>query len=242
MMRCIEFAVRILVATLGNGGVIRFVVECGKWLKIRLVDAKNLLLHGVRKGSDVQKIRVGNQVRKILDVAQLGHSAGSSFIKSDSVTGNASRHRMFTSLVSVNHSVLSDCCPVAAINPIDGIVVQPIQRGKRLAIKIKRFKNRIHDSNDGTCFCNASAGFVGIYTHANGNSGVLASAGRITMNRKIAVFLYLHTRKLLDVAVINFASNEDARHLLSKLLSNGRENRIEIINQLFQTSLHVAST
>jgi hypothetical protein len=125
---------------------------------------------------------------------------------------------MFTSLVSVNHSVLSDCCPIAAINPIDGIVIQPIQWGKRLAIKVKRFKNRIHDSNDGTCFCNASAGFVGIYTHTNGNSGVLASAGRIPVNREITVFLYLHTRKLFDVTVIDFASDEDTGHLLSQFL------------------------
>ena len=88
----------------------------------------------------------------------------------------------------------------------------------------------------------ASAGFVGIYTHTNGNSGVLASAGRIPVNREIAVFLYLHTRKLLDIAVIDFASDEDTGHLLSQFLSNSREDGIEIINQLFQTSLHVAST
>ena len=43
-MRCIEFAVRILVATLGNGGVIRLVVERIKRFKVRLVDAKNLFL------------------------------------------------------------------------------------------------------------------------------------------------------------------------------------------------------
>nr|DAW08065.1 MAG TPA: hypothetical protein [Caudoviricetes sp.] len=149
---------------------------------------------------------------------------------------------MFTSLVSVNHSVLSDCCSVAAINPIDGIVVQPIQRGKRFAIKIERFQYRIHDSNDGTSFCNASACFVRVDTHTQGNGGVLASAGRITMNREIAVFLYLHTWKLFDVAVIDFASDEDTRHLLSQFLSNSCKDRIEIINQLFQTSLHVAST
>nr|DAM50123.1 MAG TPA: hypothetical protein [Caudoviricetes sp.] len=149
---------------------------------------------------------------------------------------------MFTSLVSVNHSVLSDCCPVAAINPIDGIVVQPIQRGKRLAIKFKRFKNRIHDANNGTCFCNASGVLVRVDPHTQENGGVLAVTSRINVHRKIVVFLYLHTRKLLDIAVIDFTSNKDAGNLLSQLLSNGREDRIEIINQLFQTSLHVAST
>nr|DAL69527.1 MAG TPA: hypothetical protein [Caudoviricetes sp.] len=149
---------------------------------------------------------------------------------------------MFTSLVSVNHSVLSDCCPIAAINPIDGIVVQPIQRGKRLAIKFKRFKNRIHDANDGTCFCNASGVFIGVDPYTQGNGSVFAVTSRINVYRQIAVFFYLYTRKLLDVAVIDFASNEDAWNLLSQLLSNSREDRIEIINQLFQTSLHVAST
>nr|DAY84101.1 MAG TPA: hypothetical protein [Caudoviricetes sp.] len=149
---------------------------------------------------------------------------------------------MFTSLVSVNHSVLSDCCPIAAINPIDGIVVQPIQRGKRLAIKIKRFKNRIHDANDGTCFCNAPGVLVGVNAHTQGNGGVFAVTGRINMYRKIAVFLYLYTRKLFDIAVIDFTSDENAGHLLSQFFSNSREDRIEIIDQLFQTSLHVAST
>nr|DAG06207.1 MAG TPA: hypothetical protein [Siphoviridae sp. ctNxi14] len=114
---------------------------------------------------------------------------------------------MFTSLVSVNHSVLSDCCPIAAINPIDGIVVQPIQRGKRFAIKFKRFKNRIHDSNDGTCFCNASGVLIGVDPHAQGNSSVLAVTSRINMYRQIVVFLYLHTRKPLNRSVINFASD-----------------------------------
>lgn len=52
----------------------------------------------------------------------------------------------------------------------------------------------------------------------------------------------LHTRKLLDIAVIDFASDKDAGHLLSQFLSNSREDGIKIINQLFQTSLHVAST
>nr|DAL20442.1 MAG TPA_asm: hypothetical protein [Caudoviricetes sp.] len=149
---------------------------------------------------------------------------------------------MFTSLVSVNHSVLSDCCPIAAINPIDGIVIQPIQRGKRFSIKIERLQYRIHDAHNRAGFCNASAGFVGIDTHTQGNSSVLAVTGRIAMNREITVFFYLHTRKPLDVAVVDFTGDKDAGHLLSQFLSNGRENRIEIIDQLFQTSLHVAST
>nr|DAK00177.1 MAG TPA: hypothetical protein [Caudoviricetes sp.] len=242
MMRGVKFSIRILISTLNNGTIIRLVIERSKRLKVRLVDAENLFLHRVRKGSDVQKVRVGNQVRKILDVAQLGHSAGSSFIKSNSVARNTSCHRMFTSLFSVNHSVLSDCCPIAAINPIDGIVVQPIQRGKRFSIEIERFQYRIHDVHNGAGFCNASAGFVGIDPHAQGNGSILASAGRITMNREIAVFLYLHTWKLFDVAVIDFASDEDTRHLLSQFLGNSCKDRIEIINQLFQTSLHVAST
>ena len=49
------------------------------------------------------------------------------------------------------------------------------------------------------------------------------------MYRKIAVFLYLHTWKLLDVAVIDFTSDKDARHLISQFLGNSRENGIEII-------------
>nr|DAQ23133.1 MAG TPA: hypothetical protein [Caudoviricetes sp.] len=114
---------------------------------------------------------------------------------------------MFTSLVSVNHSVLSDCCPIAAINPIDGIVIQSIQRDKRLAIKFKRFKNRINDSNNGTCFCNASGVLIGVNPNTQGNGGVLAVIGRIKMHRQIVVFLYLHTRKPLNRAVINFASD-----------------------------------
>ena len=79
---------------------------------------------------------------------------------------------MFTSLVSVNHSVLSDCCPIAAINPIDGIVVQPIQRGKRFAIELFGFENRIHDSNNKACFCTAPG--VG----AHGSYGQGKGAGR----------------------------------------------------------------
>nr|DAQ21230.1 MAG TPA: hypothetical protein [Caudoviricetes sp.] len=149
---------------------------------------------------------------------------------------------MFTSLFSVNHSVLSDCCPITAINPIDGIVVQPIQRGKRFSIEIERFQYRIHDAHNRAGFCNASAGFVGIDTHTKGNCGILASVCRISMNREVAVFLYLHTRKLLDVAVVDFTSNEDTGNLLSQLLGNSREYRVKIVNQLFQTSLHVAST
>nr|DAJ19815.1 MAG TPA: hypothetical protein [Siphoviridae sp. cthBp9] len=149
---------------------------------------------------------------------------------------------MFTSLFSVNHSVLSDCCPIAAINPIDGIVVQPIQRGKRFSIKIKRFQYRIHDAHNRAGFCNASAGFVGIDTHTKGNCGILASACRIPVNREITVFLYLHTWKLLDVAVIDFTSDKDAGDLFPKFCCNSRKDGVEIINQLFQTSLHVAST
>lgn len=107
---------------------------------------------------------------------------------------------------------------------------------------MRNVRYRIHDSNDGTSFCNASAGFVRVDTHTQGNGGVLASAGRITMNREIAVFLYLHTWKLLDVAVIDFTSDKDAGNLFPKFGRNSREDGIEIINQLFQTSLHVAST
>nr|DAV49191.1 MAG TPA: hypothetical protein [Caudoviricetes sp.] len=241
-MRGVKFSIRILISTLNNGTIIRLVIERSESLKVRLVDAENLFLHRVRKGSDVQKVRVGNQVRKILDVAQLGHSAGSSFIKSNSVAGNSSCHRMFTSLVSVNHSVLSDCCPIAAINPIDGIVVQPIQRGKRFSIEIEWFQYRIHNAHNGAGFCNASAGFVGVDTHTHGNGSILASAGRIQMNREVAVFLYLHTWKLFDVAVIDFTGDKDAGDLFSQFRGNSREDGIEIINQLFQTSLHVAST
>nr|DAK97522.1 MAG TPA: hypothetical protein [Caudoviricetes sp.] len=149
---------------------------------------------------------------------------------------------MFTSLVSVNHSVLPDCCPIAALNPVDGIVIQPIQWGKRLAIKFKRFKNRIHDANDGTCFCNAPGVLVRVNANTQGNGSVLTVTCRINVHGQIAVFLYLHTRKLLDVAVIDFTSNEDAGDLLSQFLSNSRVDRVEIIDQLFQTSLHVAST
>nr|DAG10433.1 MAG TPA: hypothetical protein [Bacteriophage sp.] len=149
---------------------------------------------------------------------------------------------MFTSLVSVNHSVLSDCCPIAAINPVDGIVIQPIQRGKRLSIEIERFQYRIHDFNDGTCFCNASGVFIGVDPYTQGNGSVFAVTSRINVYRQIAVFFYLYTRKLLDIAVIDFTSDENAGHLLSQFLSNSREDRVEIINQLFQTSLHVAST
>lgn len=62
------------------------------------------------------------------------------------------------------------------------------------------------------------------------------------MNQEIAVFLYLHTWKLLDVAVIDFTGNKDTRNLFPKFGRNSREDGIEIIDQLFQTSLHVAST
>nr|DAF07183.1 MAG TPA: hypothetical protein [Caudoviricetes sp.] len=223
--------------------IVSLVVVGGERLGVALDDAKDVDLHGVRQGCCIQKVWLRDQVGHILDVAQLRQSGCAvATIQGGIQTGDSSTHRMFTSLVSVNHSVLSDCCPVAAINPIDGIVVQPIQRGKRFAIKFKRFKNRIHDSNDGTCFCNASGVLIGVDTHTQGNSGVLAVTSRINMHRKIAVFLYLHARKLLDVAVIDFASNENAGHLLSQFLSNSREDRIEIINQLLQTSLHVAST
>nr|DAM15124.1 MAG TPA: hypothetical protein [Caudoviricetes sp.] len=223
--------------------VVSLVVVGSKGLGVTLDNAEDVNLHRVRQGSCIQKVRLGDQVGHILDVAQLRQSGCAvATVKGGIQTGDSSAHRMFTSLVSVNHSVLSDCCPVAAINPIDGIVVQPIQRGKRLAIKFKRFKNRIHDANNGTCFCNASGVLVRVDPHTQGNGGVLAVASRINVHRKIVVFLYLHTRKLLDIAVIDFTSNIDAGNLLSQLLSNGREDRIEIINQLFQTSLHVAST
>nr|DAW28772.1 MAG TPA: hypothetical protein [Caudoviricetes sp.] len=240
----VHVALRGIVITSSlDGGVVGLVVVSGKGFGVSLNDAKNLLLHTIRQGGCIQKVRVGDQVGHILDVAQLRQSCCAfAAVKGSVQTGDSSTHRMFTSLISVNHSVLSDCCPIAAINPIDGIVVQPIQRGKRFAIKFKRFKNRIHDSNDGTCFCNASACFVGVDPHTQGNGSVFAVTGRINVHRKIAVFLYLHTRKLLDIAVIDFTSNEDAGHLLSQFLGNSREDRVEIIDQLFQTSLHVAST
>nr|DAQ27696.1 MAG TPA: hypothetical protein [Caudoviricetes sp.] len=234
---------RFIVASFLNRFVIFLVVVCGKRLNIGLVNTKNLLLHRIRQGGGIQKVRIGNHIRDILDVTQFRQCRlGSTTIQGGIQTGDSSTHRMFTSLVSVNHSVLSDCCPIAAINPIDGIVVQPIQRGKRFSIEIERFQYRIHDVHNRAGFCNASAGFVGIDTHTQGNGGVLASAGRITMNREIAVFLYLHTRKFLDVAVIDFTGDEDSGNLLSQFLGNSCKDRIEIINQLFQTSLHVAST
>nr|DAV00099.1 MAG TPA: hypothetical protein [Caudoviricetes sp.] len=233
----------LIVASFLDLLVVSLIVVGSKGLGVTLDNAKDVDLHGVRQGGGIQKVWLRNQVGHILNVAQLRQSGCAvATVQGGIQTGDSSTHRMFTSLVSVNHSVLSDCCPIAAINPIDGIVVQPIQRGKRFSIEIERFQYRIHDSNDGTCFCNASAGFVGIYTHTNGNSGVLASAGRITMNREVAVFLYQHTGKLFDIAVIDFTSNENAGHLLSQFFGNGREDRIEIINQLFHTSLHVAST
>nr|DAS23657.1 MAG TPA: hypothetical protein [Caudoviricetes sp.] len=233
----------LIVASFLDFLVVSLVVVGSKGLGVTLDDAKDVDLHGVRQGGGIQKVRLGDQVGHILDVAQLRQSGCTvATIQGGIQTGDSSTHRMFTSLVSVNHSVLSDCCPIAAINPIDGIVVQPIQRGKRLAIKFKRFKNRIHDSNDGTCFCNASGVFVGVNTNTQGNGSVFAVTSRINVHRQITVFLYLHTRKLFDVAIIDFTSDEDAGHLLSQLLSNSREDRIEIIDQLFQTSLHVAST
>nr|DAX00043.1 MAG TPA: hypothetical protein [Bacteriophage sp.] len=233
----------LIVASFLDLLVVSLVVVGGERLGVALDDAKDVDLHRVRQSSGIQKVRLRDQVGHILDVAQLRQSGCAvATIQGGIQTGDSSTHRMFTSLVSVNHSVLSDCCPIAAINPIDGIVVQPIQRGKRFAIKFKRFKNRIHDSNDGTCFCNASACFVGVDPHTQGNGSVFAVTGRINVHRKIAVFLYLHTRKLLDIAVIDFTSNEDAGHLLSQFLGNSREDRVEIIDQLFQTSLHVAST
>nr|DAO93826.1 MAG TPA: hypothetical protein [Caudoviricetes sp.] len=233
----------LIVASFLDLLVVSLVVVGSKGLGITLDDAKDVDLHRVRQGGSIQKVRLGDQVGHILDVAQLRQSGCAvATVKGGIQTGDSSTHRMFTSLVSVNHSVLSDCCPVAAINPIDGIVVQPIQRGKRFAIKFKRFKNRIHDSNDGTRFCNTSRVFVRVDPHTQGNGSVLTVTGRINVYRKIAVFLYLHTRKLLNVAVVDFTSNENAGHLLSQFLSNSREDRIEIIDQLFQTSLHVAST
>nr|DAQ02856.1 MAG TPA: hypothetical protein [Caudoviricetes sp.] len=223
--------------------IVSLVVVGSEGLGVALDDAKDVDLHRVRQSGGIQKVRLRDQVRHILDVAQLRQSGCAvATIQGGIQTGDSSTHRMFTSLVSVNHSVLSDCCPVAAINPIDGIVIQSIQRDKRLAINFKRFKNRIHDSNNGTRFCNASGVFVGVDAHTQGNGSVLAAPGRINVHRNIIVFLYLHTRKLLDVAVIDFTSNENARHLLSQFLSNSREDRIEIIDQLLQTSLHVAST
>nr|DAU19871.1 MAG TPA: hypothetical protein [Caudoviricetes sp.] len=223
--------------------VVSLVVVGGERLGIRLDNAKDVDLHWVRQGGSIQKVRFGDQVGHILNVAQLRQSGCAvATIQGGIQTGDSSTHRMFTSLVSVNHSVFSDCCPVAAINPIDGIVVQPIQRGKRFAIKVEWFKNRIHDANNGTCFCNAPCLLVGVDTHSQGNGGVLAVPGRINVHRKIAVFLYLNTRKLLNVAVVDFTSDEDAGNLLSQFRSNSREDRIEIIDQLLQTSLHVAST
>nr|DAL49795.1 MAG TPA_asm: hypothetical protein [Caudoviricetes sp.] len=234
---------RFVIARFLDLLVVILVVVGGKRLGVALDDAEDVDLHRVGQGSGIQKVGFGDQVGHILDVAQLRQSGCAvATIQGGIQTGDSSTHRMFTSLISVNHSVLSDCCPVAAINPIDGIVIQPIQWGKRFAIKIEWFKNGIHDSNNRTCFCNASCFFVGVDTHTKGYSGVLAVPGRINVHRKVAVFLYLHTRKLFDVAVIDFTSNENARNLLSQFRSNSREDRIEIINQLFQTSLHVAST
>nr|DAI21346.1 MAG TPA: hypothetical protein [Caudoviricetes sp.] len=233
----------LIVASCFNLRIVSLVVVGGERLGVALDDAKDVDLHGVRQGGGIQKVRLGDQVGHILDVAQLRQSGCAvATIQGGIQTGDSSTHRMFTSLFSVNHSVLSDCCPVAAINPIDGIVIQPIQRGKRFAIKIERFKNRIHDSNDRTCFCNATCVLIGVDPYTQGNGSVFAVGSRINVHRKVAIFLYLHTRKLLDVAVIDFTSNENARHLLSQFLSNSREDRIEIIDQLFQTSLHVAST
>nr|DAJ77590.1 MAG TPA: hypothetical protein [Caudoviricetes sp.] len=233
----------IVITSSLDGGVVGLVVVGGKGFGISLNDAENLLLHTIRQGGCIQKVRVGDQVGHILDVAQLRQSGSAvATIQGGIQTGDSSTHRMFTSLISVNHSVLPDCCPVAALNPVDGIVVQPIQRGKRLAMKVKRFKNRIHDSCDRTRFCNASCFLVGVDAHTKGYGSVLAVPGRINVHRQITVFLYLHTWKLFDIAVIDFTSDEDTGHLLSQLLSNSREDRIEIINQLFQTSLHVAST
>nr|DAE95541.1 MAG TPA: hypothetical protein [Caudoviricetes sp.] len=233
----------LIVASCFNLLIVSLVVVGGERLGVALNDAKDVDLHRVRQGGGIQKVWLRDQVRHILDVAQLRQSGCAvATIQGGIQTGDSSTHRMFTSLVSVNHSVLSDCCPIAAINPIDGIVVQPIQRGKRLAIKFHWFENGIHDANNGTCFCNASGVLVRVDPHTQGNGSVLAVTRRINMHRKIAVFFYLHTRKLLDVAVIDFTGNENAGNLLSQFLSNSREDRIKIINQLFQTSLHVAST
>nr|DAQ47833.1 MAG TPA: hypothetical protein [Caudoviricetes sp.] len=233
----------LIIASCLDFRIVSLVVVGGERLGVALDDAKDVDLHGVGQGGGIQKVWLRDQVGYILDVAQLRKSGCAvATIQGGIQTGDSSTHRMFTSLVSVNHSVLSDCCPVAAINPIDGIVVQPIQRGKRFAIKFKRFKNRIHDVNNGTRFCNTSGVLVGVNTNTQGNGSVLAVTSRINVYRKITVFLYLHTRKFLDVAVIDFTSNENARHLLSQFRSNSREDRIEIINQLLQTSLHVAST
>nr|DAE57006.1 MAG TPA: hypothetical protein [Caudoviricetes sp.] len=223
--------------------VVSLVVVGSKGLGVALDDAKDVDLHRVRQRGGIQKVRLGDQVGHILDVAQLRQSSCAvATIQGGIQTGDSSTHRMFTSLFSVNHSVLSDCCPIAAINPIDGIVIQPIQRGKRFAIELFGFENRIHDSNNKACFCTASGVLVRVDTHTQGNGGVLAVTGRIKMHRQIVVFLYLYTRKPLNRAVINFASDEDTGNLLSQFLSNSRVDRVEIINQLFQTSLHVAST
>nr|DAT48078.1 MAG TPA: hypothetical protein [Caudoviricetes sp.] len=233
----------LIVASFLDLLVVSLVVVGGERLGIALDDAKDVDLHRVRQSSGIQKVRLGNQVGHILDVAQLRQGGCAvATIQGGIQTGDSSTHRMFTSLVSVNHSVLSDCCPIAAINPIDGIVVQPIQRGKRFSIEIERFQYRIHNVHNGACFCNAPGVLVRVDPHTQRNGSVLAVSGRINVYRQIAVFLYLHTRKLLDVAVIDFTGDEDAGDLLSQLLSNNREDRIEIINQLFQTSLHIAST
>nr|DAE44220.1 MAG TPA: hypothetical protein [Bacteriophage sp.] len=233
----------LIIASFLDLLVVSLVVVGGERLGIRLDNAKDVDLHRVRQSGGIQKVRLGDQVGHILDVAQLRQNGCTvATIQGGIQTGDSSTHRMFTSLVSVNHSVLSDCCPVAAINPIDGIVVQPIQRGKRFAIKFHWFENRIYDANNGTRFGDASRFLVGVDTHSQGHGSVLAVPGRINVYRKIAVFLYLHTRKLFDVAVVNFTSNENARNLLSQFRSNSREDRIEIIDQLLQTSLHVAST
>nr|DAL62839.1 MAG TPA_asm: hypothetical protein [Caudoviricetes sp.] len=188
--------------------VVSLVVVGSERLGVALDDAEDVDLHRVRQSSGIQKVRLRDQVGYILNVAQLRQSGCAvATIQGGIQAGDSSTHRMFTSLVSVNHSVLSDCCPVAAINPIDGIVIQSIQRDKRLAINFKRFKNRIHDAYNGACFCNAPGVLIRVDPHTQGNSSVLAVTSRINMYRKIVVFLYLHTRKPLNRAVINFASD-----------------------------------
>jgi len=127
--------------------------------------------------------------------------------------------------------------------------------GKGLDVAKVRFANAQYagsndvschvEQNGAACFIIAegkSVAFIEFGTGVHHNGGVLAVTSRINVYRQITVFLYLHTRKLLDVAVIDFTSNEDAGDLLSQFLSNSREDGIEIIDQLFQTSLHVAST
>nr|DAT72509.1 MAG TPA: hypothetical protein [Caudoviricetes sp.] len=233
----------LIVASFLDLLVVSLVVVGSERLGIRLDNAKDVDLHWVRQSGGIQKVRLRDQVGHILDVAQLRQSGCAvATIQGGIQTGDSSTHRMFTSLVSVNHSVLSDCCPIAAINPIDGIVIQPIQRGKRFAIKFKRFHYKVYRIYNRPCFCNTPCLFVGINADSQGHSSIFCTTGRVNVSGEVTVFLNLHTRKLFDVAIINFACDKDSGELRSERFCDFRIKKIETVNQLLQTSLHVAST